>query len=312
MIRVFFYLAFLLVFSLISCGGEEKNEKIKDTPVSGELRIYADESFLPIIEAQAGTFQYSYPKATIKLECFSETEVITKFLNKETEAIVTGRDLTDDERNYIKDLERTFAIHKIATDAVAFIVHKDFPLDELSKEQILAVFAGQHKKWESLDHKLSSQNIDIVFDRSGSSNYKILTDSLHFNKENLNVFAAGTNEKVFEYVRSHPEALGIIGANWISDYDDPQVKERLKHVKVLDVSVKNQEGVYVAYNPFQSDLMTDHYPFLRNIYYINYTSRTGLPTGLASFILSDRGQRIMLKSGLMPAQIPAREIQIRN
>ena len=54
------------------------------------------------------------------------------------------------------------------------------------------------------------------------------------------------------------------------------------------------------------------YPLTRSLYVINCEGGTGLGTGFASFIAGERGQRIVLKSGLLPDSIPSREINIVN
>jgi phosphate transport system substrate-binding protein len=45
---------------------------------------------------------------------------------------------------------------------------------------------------------------------------------------------------------------------------------------------------------------------------INYQGFSGLGMGFASFIAGDIGQRIILKSGLMPIRLPSRNIIIRK
>ena len=49
-----------------------------------------------------------------------------------------------------------------------------------------------------------------------------------------------------------------------------------------------------------------------DIYIINTEPRNGLATGFSSFVTSDKGQRIILKSGILPAVPPSRVINIRN
>jgi len=42
------------------------------------------------------------------------------------------------------------------------------------------------------------------------------------------------------------------------------------------------------------------------VYIINAQARSGLGLGLASYLAGSDGQRIVLKDGLLPAQIPPR------
>ena len=51
---------------------------------------------------------------------------------------------------------------------------------------------------------------------------------------------------------------------------------------------------------------------IRTWYIVSREARAGLGTGLASFLASERGQRIILKSGLVPATMPVRLVEIRS
>jgi len=48
------------------------------------------------------------------------------------------------------------------------------------------------------------------------------------------------------------------------------------------------------------------------LYILNCTGKNGLGMEFAGFMKSDRGQRIILKSGLLPDNIPGREITIEK
>ena len=54
------------------------------------------------------------------------------------------------------------------------------------------------------------------------------------------------------------------------------------------------------------------YPLKRPIYLLNYQGKNGLGMGFASFVAGDIGQRIILKSGLLPVRIPSRELNVRK
>jgi phosphate transport system substrate-binding protein len=45
---------------------------------------------------------------------------------------------------------------------------------------------------------------------------------------------------------------------------------------------------------------------------VNCEIGTRLGTGFSSFVASDKGQRIILKSGLLPAVMPVRFIEVSN
>jgi phosphate transport system substrate-binding protein len=67
----------------------------------------------------------------------------------------------------------------------------------------------------------------------------------------------------------------------------------------------------IAY-PTQEALGTNDYPLARVLYIINCQGYEGLGIGFASFIAGDKGQRIVLKSGIAPIREPGRKIVTRK
>jgi phosphate transport system substrate-binding protein len=64
--------------------------------------------------------------------------------------------------------------------------------------------------------------------------------------------------------------------------------------------------------PYQGYIAERSYPFCRDVYMISRETFSGLGTGFVSFVAGDQGQRIILKSGLVPATMPVRLIEIRK
>jgi phosphate transport system substrate-binding protein len=64
--------------------------------------------------------------------------------------------------------------------------------------------------------------------------------------------------------------------------------------------------------PYQAYIALKQYPLWRTVQITLREPRVGLGTGFASFVASDKGQRIVLKSGLVPATAPVRIIELTN
>jgi phosphate transport system substrate-binding protein len=108
-----------------------------------------------------------------------------------------------------------------------------------------------------------------------------------------------------DYVSKNKNALGLIGVEWISDSDDSTTNTFLSKVKVVGVS-----GDSIHFQPYQAYMALKHYPLTRTITTINREGRTGLGTGFVAFFASERGQRIVLKAGLVPKTMPLRIVQV--
>jgi phosphate transport system substrate-binding protein len=107
-----------------------------------------------------------------------------------------------------------------------------------------------------------------------------------------------------------PCSIGIIGVNWCKEVNDSSTIHFSDKIRVAGLStLKKEEGV--AYpQPYQAYIALKMYPFSRRIYSINREPYSGLGTGFVSFLSSDRGQRIILKSGLVPANAPVRILKV--
>ena len=59
-------------------------------------------------------------------------------------------------------------------------------------------------------------------------------------------------------------------------------------------------------------IYTKEYPFVREIYFISRETFNGLGSGLIQWATAEQGQGIVLKSGLVPATMPIRLVQIKT
>lgn len=289
----FLYLVLLTGF-VFNCTKTE--EKVQDNATSGEVKIAVDESFKSIIESELAVFHALYTRAHITPIYTSERKAIQLMLQDSVSLAIVSRKLDSTEYNYLAKYTKKGRTTDFALDAVAFIVSKS------NKDSIYT--------YESIKNLLqtgkSKNDISIVFDNNNSGNLFFLKNKLGIDSFPKNTFAQNSTQEVIDYVKSHNNAIGVIGAGWISDWDDPKVRNTLAQVALCGF----KDSIGVSY-PFQEDLATGRYPFRRNIYMITSETYLGLGTGFASFAAGDKGQRIVLKAGLLPYTSPGREIKIK-
>lgn len=306
-----FFIPAALLGGLLSGCNQNKQATQLDTPTSGEIRISVDETFAPIIDAQIKTFEGLYERASIKAAHLPEAAAIQALLNDSVRIAVISRDLTPEEKAYFEKLKLTPRVIKIAIDGIAFILNNSNPDTALTTAQLQDIFSGKTTAWQQISSNNTLGPISVVFDNNHSSTLRFVTDSV-LRKQPLapNAFAAKSNPNLVDYVAENKNAIGVIGVNWISDWDDSTAISFLNKVKVVGVmSDKNPAYGYVR--PYQAYLseskqVEKQYPFRRYLYIISREARAGLGTGFASFVAGDKGQRIILKSGLVPATMPVR------
>jgi phosphate transport system substrate-binding protein len=142
----------------------------------------------------------------------------------------------------------------------------------------------------------------------------MLRDSLLNGGElSKNCFAVNSNPDVIDYVANNKNAIGLIGIAWISDRDDSTSNSFIHKIRVAELVPHDPEHAEAAtMKPYQAYIALKQYPLWRKVQIVSREARVGLGTGFASFVASDRGQRIILKSGLVPALAPVRIVQLNN
>ena len=132
------------------------------------------------------------------------------------------------------------------------------------------------------------------------------------NKKKNNIYSLNSTKEVMEFVANNPDAVGVIGMDAVAE-PFPELQSLAENLNILAVkNVKNKMSSDLYYKPNQANLGKGLYPLKRSIYVLNYQGFAGLGTGFASFVVGDIGQRIVLKSNLLPITIPERNINIRK
>ena len=303
---------FLLVcLALFACQQRSKDGKVLDTPTTGAIRIMVDEGYKPIIDSAIDVFESMYARAKISAEYTSEGEAIAALIRDSTQVVIAARQLTKEEvETHFKPRGFVPVFTLIAHDAVVFIVHPDNRDTVFTVEQLRNMLTGQTARWKDLNPGSPLGDILLVFDNPLSGTVRYAKDSIA-NGAPLppNASALQTNEEVIRYVAKNKNAIGIIGVNWISDTDDKGVQAFRREIKIAGIA---KAAGAVGYGPDQYYLATKKYPFRRGVYVINAQARKGLGLGIASFLASDPGQRMMHKEGLLPATAIIRVMEFKR
>ena len=302
-----------LVAVVTACRNKGKDGQYLDSPTLGEISISVDESLYPVIDAEIPTFQALYPGTKINAHYVPENFAIDQLMHDSVRLAVITRTLTADELKYFEQQKLQITNVPIAADAIALIVNRNNPDTLLTYEQLVGLMKGQVQNWTQINPSSRLSGIHVVFDNSNSSTIRMMKDSLARTAQlPPYCFAVDSNPKVIDYVSSHENAVGLIGVSWISDQDDSLTRSFLDKIKV--VSLSNGQSPHSNkvefYQPFQAEIKLRQYPLRRDVYMVSRESRSGLGTGFAAFVASERGQRIIHKAGLLPATMPTRIIQL--
>lgn len=306
----------LFSFLLSSCGNSGKKGKDgrTDTYSSGTISFVSDESFSPIIEEERDVFQHDYPQAKVNPIYTSESDAINRLLKGKAWLAFAARDFKPAEINSLKAQHYLPTSFSIAYDALAFIVNKNNTDTLLSVKDIQDIMNGRVTTWAQLHKGSKRGDIVVVFDNPKSSTVHFIEDSVLGGKPiiNKNVAAVKKTSEVIHYVENNPNAIGIIGNNWLNDKRDSTNLTFNKNIRVMSISKVHPATAASSWKPYQYYIYNGNYPLIRTIYALLNDPRQGLPWGFAHFIQGPKGQRIIMKSGLLPVygNINVRDVNV--
>ena len=182
----------------------------------------------------------------------------------------------------------------VAQDAIAVVVHPSNPINQLTLEQISAIYSGKIRNWS----ELGGENRPIVRlsreTNSGTHVYFLETVLRLGDSKNKTMFSPDTllmqsSEGIIVEVSQNPNAIGYDGLGYVTS-----------DMKVLAIGT-SIDGPYIR--PSVSTVNDGTYPIARDLYM--YTP--GEPTGAVKDYLdwirtSPEAQSIVAKLGFVPIQ----------
>ena len=293
--KIPYIIFFLAIVFVVSCNQGNKSKE-QETILKGSASIYVDETLTPIIEEQVAVFENKY-EAKINLISKSESETVNSLFNEKGAIAILSRNLTPEELEIFKQRKINPKITPFGTDAVAFVANRNNQDSLIALKDVISFMQG---------NSVSSIK-GLVFDNFNSSTVRYLKSLAGINTiPEKDVFSFRTNDEVIKHVSENDGMIGVVGVNWLSQ-PKPDMQKYVDNVNTLSVKGLNGDNYYL---PSQNNIAEKKYPLARDLYIINCQGYSGLGMGFASFVGGDIGQRIILKSGLLPVRIPSRKFTI--
>lgn len=293
---------FTLLLWLVSACADKPKSGRTDTYSSGAISFASDESFSPIIDEQIQVFESIYREAELTPIYTNELDAVNMLMTDSIQLAITTRNFTKEEFDNLKARNYLPVAIPLAYDGLSLIINKENTDSCITVKDIKRVLSGQAKTWSDIVPGSKRGDILVVFDNKKSSTVHFCVDSLLGGKpiNSPNIVAAQTSKEVIDYVEKTPNAIGIIGSNWLNDKRDTTNTTFKKNITVMSVSRLDTATYMNSWKPYQAYLLDGRYPLVRTIYALLNDPINGLPWGFAHFIEGPKGQLIIFKSGLLP------------
>lgn len=183
-----------------------------------------------------------------------------------------------------------FELTPIAKEGFVFFVHRDNPVDDLSVEQIRAVYTKQITNWKKLG---GDDDSILAFQRNeGSGSQTIMRAKVMEGKpmakpleeEQRSGGMGGIIRQVADY-RNSRNALGY-SFRWYATVLNPNSGIKLLKINGVAPDVQNIGG--------------GSYPFTANVYAVTCRPRSPQTTALINWLTSPEGQAFVEKNGYVP------------
>ncbi len=286
-----------------ACEGTPPDPRRDDSPTFGHVAVLADEAFELVLEDLQFIFNATYPDAQVDVHYLPEQELTKAMMADSVRCVFAAFKPGGEQEAYFRT--RSLSVHQepVATDAIAVVVSPRSELAAVSVDLLQRLLTGR-------DTMIAGAGgpVTLLFDGSGVA--RTLVDSLlDGDAERLKgrVFATASTAELVERVAKDPYAIGFLSFARISDMDDPRCRELRAPIRILPLAGPATKG---PVPPDQGTLKDGSYPLRRKINMLVTEGKSGLGTGFASFVAGHKGQRIILKQGLPPERVPARDVEI--
>ena len=310
--KLIYSLAFLSLLVGASCASKTNSDAsnaadadgavaAKEDILVGTLNVAVDASLLPLIKEQEEVFLSSYPNSKLNIIALPEIPAINTLLQNKAQVAILTRELTVAENANFKDRSINPRIFPVAIDGIAFVSNVAAADTSITFDSLFKAMRGQDIGGKT-----------ILFDNLNSSSFRQIKEIGKLDKvSGVKVAGKDNAAEVLAEVNNNANVIGVISYNdYLGLVDSFPNINNIRILSLQNTIGDKADGKF--YKPSQSTLSTETYPLRRTVYVLNYQPNMGLGIGFSAFLTGDRGQRIVLKSGLLPATMPGREIIIRD
>ena len=253
-------------FAFNACSPQGVQSKKHMVTVAGSTSV------MPFTEKLAEHFMVDHPDFTVDVQGGGSTAGIQACLNNTVNIGMSSRQLKNEE----KVLNQII----ICYDGISLVVNPKNPINELSLEDIRAIFSGKISNWNELGWV--DRKIDAVTREEGSGTRGSFEELVMKGVEiDDGIMVQDSNGSVKEVVATDPYAIGYISLGLVD-----------AKVKALTI-----DGV----GPSIETIKLGKYKIVRPFLYVTHGELDDSGKEFVNFVLSEAGQNVLKKEGLIGA-----------
>jgi len=244
----------------------------------GGVSVVGSTSVQPFAEALAEEFMIGHSAEKIFIQGGGSTAGI--------QAVLTGAAQVGMSSRKLEESEKALIAVPIIYDAIAVIVHRTNPLENLSMGQIRKIYAGKITRWKEIEG--TDRAITVVTREEGSGTRETFQNLVMGKNEEISLGALvqDSNGAIRQVVADDPNAIGFISLGLVND--------RVKALKI--------DGI----EPTLENILAHRYQIVRPFLFVFRSSPQGVAKEFLDYVLSPKGQKLLMQEGLVSMDQPPR------
>lgn len=270
---------FVAGFAFANGQQESSEAAAAESGFSGDLAMGGSTTVAPVIDIALEAFKKDQPNVNATYASVGSSNGIQGVVDG---VYMIGGSSKSKEKNEAKGVYPT----QICIDGIATVVSSNVAVDDLTREQITAIYAGEITNWK----ELGGEDADIVVlsrdEASGTyDTWKSFTVKAAKKSFVEGMIVVVSNGDLASKLASTPNAIGYVGAGFIDDIGD---------AKVLTV-----DGIEAN----KETIMSFEYPYARYLYVVTPAAPAAgsLEEYFIDWLLSSReGKKSVADAGYYP------------
>lgn len=228
---------------------------------------------------------------------------IASLINDEVDIANVSRAMTEEEIDQAESNGVEPHRYVIAMDGLAVIVNDDNPVQDLTFAEIGAIYRGEITNWSELGGP--DQEISLYGRQSNSGTFVYFRENVLEADYSDDMRRMNGNAQIVEGVRADEAGIGYVGIGYATEDGDERDGLGLVNVAV------DENAEYAS--PLNAEnVETGAYPLARPLNNYANGQAEGAVLDYLEFVLSERGQELMVEEGFYPVSPEFQEVNDRN
>lgn len=285
-------LLFLVTLVLAGCSRDNGMPPSGDNPTAAYIENKGSDTIVNIALAWAEEYQKLHPEVRISVTGGGSGTGITALINGSIPLANASRQIKPEELETARAAGLDPQEFIIARDAIAVIVHPDNPINQLTIEQLSAIYTGKINNWSELGGE-DRPIVRLSRETNSGTHVFFLEKVVRMgDSSDKTIFAADTcllpsSEGIISEVRENPNAIGYDGLGYVTE-----------DVKLVAVSSIENPREFVM--PSVASVSEGTYYISRSLYMYTQKAPTGELKKYLDWLLSADAQQIVANLGFVP------------